>query len=153
MDALQTITSMPVTWDSIESFVARIKEEVLSGEHDPLVIEIHLKAMEETIKLLRQDAEIKEVSIKKALRYGEKKFSFHGVDMQVRDAGISYDYASTNDSEWAILDAQFKEIQEKKKAREKYLQSLPPEGAVTLQGEFINPPARSAKTTLFVTLK
>ena len=93
MDALQTIQAMPVTWESIGSFVNRIKEEVLSGEHDPLVIEIHLKAMEETIKLLRQDAEIKEVSIKEALRYGEKKSTFHGVDMQVKDTGVSYDYA------------------------------------------------------------
>ena len=153
MNALETITSLPCTWEDITSFVHKVKEEILSGEHDPLTIEVHLKAMEETIKCLRSDTEIKEAAIKAALMYGEKKFSFHGVDMQVRDAGVSYDYASTGDSEWAILEAQVKEISEKKKAREKYLQSLPPEGAVTLQGEFINPPARSAKTTLFVTLK
>jgi hypothetical protein len=154
MNALSTITAMPVTYQEIGSFVQRVKAEILSGEYDPLTVEIHLKAMEETIKLLRGDEEIKNEVIKEALKHGEKQFDYHGVKMQVRDSGVKWDYAATQDSEWAILDAEATEISEKKKAREKFLQAIPAEGTVSpTTGEMIYPPSRSAKTTIFVTLK
>ena len=153
MNALQVITSMPCTWDKITSFVHVAKEEILSGEHDPLMIEISLKAMEETIKCIRKDEEIRNAVLKEAAKYG-KSFVFHDVKMQVKETGTKYDYTVTGDSEWAILDAQIKELEEKKKAREKYLQNLPIEGAVSaVTGEFLNRPAKTSTTTIAITLK
>jgi hypothetical protein len=153
MNALSTITSAPCTWEEITSFVHKVKEEILSGEYNPLAIEISLKAMEETIKCLREDKEIRQQVLDEAAKY-DKNFEFNGVKMQVREAGVKYDYASSGDSEWAILDAQVKELTEKRKAREKYLCSLPFEGAVSaVTGEFLTPPAKTSTTTIVITLK
>lgn len=154
MNALSTITAMPCTWEEITSFVHVAKAEILSGDHDPLVIEISLKAMEETIKCLRKDEDIRKAVLDEAAKYGSKPFTFHGVLMQTRESGTKYDYSVTGDSEWALLDAQVKELEEKRKAREKYLQALPYEGAVNpTTGEFISRPAKTSTTTIAITLK
>lgn len=144
---------MPCTWDEITSFVHKVKAEILSGEYNPLAIEISLKAMEETIKCLRGDEEIRKQVLDEAAKY-EKNFEFNGVKMQVREAGVKYDYASSGDSEWAILDAQVKELTEAKKKREKFLISLPFEGVASAEtGELITPPAKTSTTTIVITLK
>ena len=113
------------------------KHELLSGEYNPLDVELKLKAMEETIKQLRSDEEIRSFVLSEAEKYG-KSFEWRGAKMSIREVGVKYDYSSTGDSEWAILDAQIKELSEKKKAREKFLQAVPASCTVSPEtGEMI----------------
>lgn len=153
METIAIINELPVDYVSIGNLVYEAKKLILSGDENPLDIEIRLKAMEELVKQLRGDAEIKAAVIAEAEKYG-KSFEYRGCKISVREAGVKYDYASTQDSEWAILEAQSKEIAEKKKAREKFLQSIPPEGTVSpTTGEQIFAPAKTSQTTVAVTLR
>jgi len=150
METIAIINELPVDYVSIGNLVYEAKKLILSGDENPLDIEIRLKAMEELVKQLRGDAEIKAAVIAEAEKYG-KSFEYRGCKISVREAGVKYDYASTQDSEWAILEAQSKEIAEKKKAREKFLQSIPPEGTVSpTTGEQIFAPAKTTQTALAV---
>jgi len=113
---------------------------------------LKLKAMEETIKQLRSDEEIRSFVLSEAEKYG-KSFEWRGAKMSIREVGVKYDYAASGDSEWALLDAQVKELSEKKKAREKFLQAIPITGTVSPEtGEMIYPPAKSSTTSIAVTL-
>jgi hypothetical protein len=150
--ALSVIYAAPSTYDEIHNFIYKAKQELLNGDYNPLDVEIQLKAMEEIIKQLRADDEIRQAVIDEAEKYG-KSFDYRGCKISVREGGVKYDYNNCNDTTWSLLDAEDKAIAEAKKAREKYLQNLPPEGAITPDGEAICRPAKTSKTTIAVTLK
>ena len=150
---LAKIAQAPVTYVEIGNLIHVMKTELLSGNYNPLDIELELKAMEETIKQLRKDEDIRDFVLREADKHG-KSFEWRGAKMSVREVGVKYDYASTEDSEWAMLDAQINELAEKKKAREKFLQNIPEMGAVNPEtGEMIYRPAKSSTTSIAVTLK
>jgi len=153
METITIINDLPVDYVSIGNLVYEAKRMILSGDYSPLDIEIRLKAMEELVKQLRGDADVKAAVIAEAEKYG-KSFEYKGVKVQIREGGVKYDYSATGDSEWAILDAKSKEIAEAKKAREKFLQAVPASGTVSPEtGEHIYPPAKTSQTTVAVTLR
>lgn len=153
LHALTLFGAVPRTYDEIHNFVYKAKKELLSGDFNPLDVEIQLKAMEEVIKQLRGDDEIKSAVIAEAEKYG-KSFDYRGCKISIREGGVSYDYAATGDSSWAMLDAEAKALSEQKKNREKFLQSLPPEGTISPDtGEIMYAAPRTSKTTIAVTLK
>lgn len=150
--ALSTIADAPITYVEIGNLIHLMKQELMSGDYNPLDVELKLKAMEETIKQLRSDEEIRAFVLSEAEKYG-KSFEWRGAKMSIREVGVKYDYAATGDSEWAILDAQIKELSEKKKAREKFLQAIPDMGTVSPEtGETIYRPAKTSTTSIAVTL-
>ena len=67
-NALSTINLMPTTSQEVSKMFTMVKNEILSGNENPLKLEVQLKAIEELIKKLRSDEEIKE-SVRK---YQEK---------------------------------------------------------------------------------
>ena len=150
--ALSTIADAPITYVEIGNLIHYMKQELLSGEYNPLDVELKLKAMEETIKQLRSDEEIRAFVLSEAEKYG-KSFEWRGAKMSIREVGVKYDYAASGDSEWALLDAQIKELTDKKKAREKFLQAIPDMGTVSPEtGETIYRPAKTSTTSIAVTL-
>jgi len=150
--ALSTIADAPITYVEIGNLIHFMKQELLSGDYNPLDVELKLKAMEETIKQLRSDEEIRAFVLSEAEKYG-KSFEWRGAKMSIREVGVKYDYAASGDSEWALLDAQVKELTEKKKAREKFLQAIPDMGTVSPEtGETIYRPAKTSTTSIAVTL-
>lgn len=151
--ALSTIADAPITYVEIGNLIHFMKQELLSGDYNPLDVELKLKAMEETIKQLRSDEEIRAFVLSEAEKYG-KSFEWRGAKMSIREVGVKYDYAATGDSEWAILDAQIRELTEKKKAREKFLQSIPDGGTVNPDtAEVVYRPAKTSTTSIAVTLR
>lgn len=153
METLAVINELPVDYIGIGNLVYEAKKMILSGDYNPLDIEVRLKAMEELAKQLRADADVRAAVLAEAEKYG-KSFEYKGCKINVREGGVKYDYAGTGDSEWAILEAEAKEVAEKKKAREKFLQSIPPEGTVSpVTGEQIFAPAKTSATTIAVSLK
>ena len=153
LKALSTLYVVPSTYTEIHNAVYKAEQEAMSGDYHPLDIEIMLKSWEEFIKQLRASEKIKELAITEALKYGKGQFEYRGVKMSVREGGIKYDYASSGDSTWAMLQAEAEGIAEQKKAREKFLQSLPPEGIYdATTSEHVTPPAKTSKTTIAVSL-
>lgn len=150
---LARIANAPVTYVEIGNMVYSMKQEIMHGNYNPLDVKLQLKAMEETIKQLQDDEDIRNLILDEAEKHG-KAFEWHGAKMSVREVGVKYDYASTGDSEWAILEAEIKELTEKRKAREKFLVSIPEDGTVSpATGELIYRPAKSSTTSVAVTLK
>ena len=150
---LAKIAQSPITYVEINNLIYDMKVELLSGDYNPLDVELQLKAMEETIKQLRSDEDIRQFVLSEAEKHG-KSFEWRGAKMSVREVGVKYDYASSGDSEWAMLDAEIKELTEKKKAREKFLQAIPDMGTVNPEtGETIYRPAKTSTTSIAVTLK
>jgi hypothetical protein len=151
--ALSVIYAAPSTYDEIHNFIYKAKQELLNGDYNPLDVEIQLKAMEEIIKQLRADDDIRQAVLAEAEKYG-KSFDYRGCKISVREGGVKYDYASSNDSTWAILQSEADAIAEQKKEREKFLQNLPVEGVADVNtGELITRPPKTSKTTIAVTLK
>ena len=150
--ALSVIADAPITYVEIGNVIHGMKAELLSGDYNPLDVELKLKAIEEITKQLRADEDIRAFVLKEAEKYG-KSFEWKGAKMSIREVGVKYDYATTGDSTWAMLDAEEKAIKEQKKAREKFLQAVPPNGTVSPEtGELIMPPAKSSTTSIAVTL-
>lgn len=150
--ALSTIADAPITYVEIGNLIHFMKQELLSGEYNPLDVKLKLKAIEETVKQLQDDDEIRQFIMAEAEKYG-KSFEWRGAKMSIREVGVKYDYASSGDSEWALLDAEIKELTEKRKAREKFLQSIPEDGTVSpATGEVIYRPAKTSTTSIAVTL-
>lgn len=150
---LAKIAQSPITYVEINNLIYDMKVELLSGDYNPLDVELQLKAMEETIKQLRSDEDIRQFVLSEAEKHG-KFFEWRGAKMSIREVGVKYDYSTSGDSEWAILDAQIKKLTEKRNAREKFLQNIPEMGTVSPEtGETIYRPAKSSTTSIAVTLK
>lgn len=150
---LAKIATAPITYVEINNLIHYMKQEILGGDSNPLDVEVQLKAMEECIKQLRSDEDIRDLVLREAEKHG-KSFEWRGAKLSVREVGVKYDWASSGDSEWALLDAQIKELSEKRKAREVFLKSIPEMGTVSPDtGETIYRPAKTSTTSIAVTLK
>jgi len=91
MNALSTITVMPSTKAEIEVFVSKVKTEILSGDYNPVVIDVQLKAMEELIKAIRKEPEIREYILDEISR-NEKTFELGNAKITQKDS-VRYDYS------------------------------------------------------------
>jgi chromosome segregation ATPase len=153
MNALTVIKTMPSTKAEIKSFVAKAKQEILSGNYNPLEIEIYLKAIEELIKSIRKDSDIREEVINEAEKYGKISEVF-GAKIELREKG-SYDYTACGSSEWERLDSELKRIKKKKDAIESELKNLGRnvESYDKETGELLSRPKKRSTTTLYITLK
>jgi len=84
-----------------------------------------------------------------------KRFQSYGVQNQIKEAGVKYDYSQCNHPELYDLELQAAELQVKIKAIQKQLQTLPLEGVEQLFGDEvvrIYPPAKTSTTILQTTL-
>lgn len=149
MNALSTVAIMPTTKAEIVTFVKGAKEEILSGNYNPIDIEIQLKAMEEMIKALRSDKEIKEYLADELARNGGK-YESSKATISTRNS-TRYDYS--NDSVWSEIKVHEDEVSEERKKREKMLQNLTEEMADPQTGEIIYPAVKVSQTSIVVTLK
>lgn len=74
-----------------------------------------------------------------------------------RESGVKYDFSVCGDNQWAELSSQVAELSEKLKERERFLKSITKPFTYTDEDTgdtfSINPPIRSGKSGLAVTLK
>ena len=137
----------------IDLFV-ETKDQIMSGDQDPLKVAVHLKALEELISKLRKDEQIQDYTLEQALNEGEKTFTIYGAEMQIKESGVKYDYSNCNDS---LLDGLYDKmtlLKEQIKDRETMLKTISEDNpAVSLDGEILNPPLKTSKTGIAITLK
>jgi hypothetical protein len=74
--ALSSIKLMPASKAELSHYVAKAKSEILSGYYNPLEVAGMLKSMEEVVKALRDDKEIREAIQDEADKYKEKTIRF-----------------------------------------------------------------------------
>lgn len=152
MKAISTINLMPSTNNEVDKMFALIKQEILSGNENPLKLEVQLKAMETLIKKLRSDNEIKEQMIDEGMKYPEKSFEMYGAKFNKTTVGVKYDFDVCQDSEWQDIKAHVENYKAKLKAREDFLKALKQPVVNPDTGEMIYPANKTGKETLSVKL-
>jgi hypothetical protein len=148
--AISTLSQLPLTKEQQKSFSQKLTEEIISGEVDPIKAEILLKSLEETIKAVRNNTEIKRIVVDEIERNGNNIEMF-GAKVSV-SSRKTYSFESSGDSEWEQLDSQIKSLTERKNARETFLKAIPGTGTVDpVTGEIIN--ATTYTTAPVITVK
>ena len=111
---------IPATHTEIDEVVGNAKDKILSGDYNPLELEIQLKALEETIKRIRADRTVKEYVAEEADKYPEKSFKLGSV-MITKGTRKVYDFSQ--DKEWIQLKTIEITAADERKLREKKLKS------------------------------
>ena len=153
--ALSTLSVLPDNKDQVRTFSKMLKDEILAGTKDPLKILVQLKMIEKVIADILKDEEIDYHFLKEFLLYEkEKEIELNGAKMRQQEVGVKYEYEQSGDPVWFDLDKQIKELSEKKKEREKFLQSIPYDNGVVDpdSGVFITKPPKKSKTKVVVKL-
>lgn len=114
-NAIQKITTLPKTKIEQSEFAAQVINAIVDGNVNPLEINIYLKSIEDTIKMIRKEERIKDLILDEASKYEGNEFSVFGANVKVCTRR-NYDYKG--DSGWVDLDR-------KKKEREKLLKAIP----------------------------
>lgn len=151
-NALSTINLMPSTQMEIDKMFSILKNEILSGNENPLKLEVQLKAMEELIKKLRSDAEIKDQMIDEGMKYPEKSFELYGAKFTKTTVGVKYDFTGCNYADYENCKIEFEKAKAELKSKEDFLKALKKPVADPDSGEIINPPIKTGKESLSVKL-
>jgi len=147
--AISYLSVMPLSKEQRETFVQKVKTEILSGNENPLKIEIILKGIEETIKAIRSDADIREYVLQELAKYG-KTAQIYGAELTRTDRK-AWKY---NDTEINSITAEIEGLKAKLKDREKFLQSIPEGGIIDpITGEIIYRPTYDVTEVLTIKIK
>jgi hypothetical protein len=154
-----TTTSIVSLFDTTKeeriSFVRDLVERVSEGQTDPIKAHYSIKCMEEIIKNILADDLYKRCVLDEAEKNG-KKFTYRNSEIQIKEAGVKYDYTQCGDPELLELYEAKAKIDTEIKAKEQFLRQLPTGGLqIVIDDEFLTayPPAKSSTTTVQVTLK
>lgn len=144
--AIDQFRNMPSTWLEIRQFSDLLKNEILSGDVNPLDVELVLKSMEEVIKTTRADKHVKEAVLQEAAKWSEKTFEYKGISA-TKSSKTTYDFSGCGDEVYNDLIKQQETLKAQIKAREAMLKT----GVNPDTGETYTPP--KASTTEFLTIK
>lgn len=153
--ALSTLSILPSNREQLKAFSRQLKDEILSGNTDPLKALVQLKFIEKMLEDILKDEELDHLFVKELENYGkEKVVQIAGAKLMQTEVGVKYDYEASGDPKWFDLDKQAKEIAERKKEREKFLQGIPYDAGIVDSdtGVFITRPPKTSKTKVKVTL-
>lgn len=149
------VSLFDTTKEERKSFISDLIERVTEGHIDPVKAHYSIKCMEEIIKAITSDDNYKKCVLGEAEKHG-KKFGYKNSEIQIKEAGVKYDYTKCNDVEYDTLVKQKEQLDIVIKDREGFLKNLPPLGMnVLIDDEIVKiyPPAKSSTTTVQVTLK
>ena len=113
MSAIAELKRLPENKEQIKTFVAAVKNELLNGEIEPLQLDYRLKVIEEMIKGIRKDSEIKELTYDEATKYG-KTIDFDHCEIRLSEKK-TYDFKQ---------DHVIQDLEMKLKARKQLLKSV-----------------------------
>lgn len=148
--AISQFSQLPQTKSERALFVEIVVNEIMSGDVDPLKVEIYLKNIEETITQIRKNEKVKELLLSESEKYGQKTFDYEGNKITVSQR-TSYNFTECNHSELDEINSQLIQLTERKKEIEKELQFMSKPVADVDSGCVINPPTKTV--TKFLTIK
>lgn len=137
--------------------IAQLSQQAINaiteGVIDPITAHINLSRMEAAIKQVKDNGQVKEITLRELAKYGKKQ-SFGDCTLEEVEAGVKYDYSGCNDSTLAELEDMKAKIDAQIKDRQQMLKCIPVSGMVSPDtGEVVYPPAKSSKTTIKTTFK
>ena len=151
--ALSTIKLLPFSKQQVSIFSDQLKDSLENGQIDPLELAVYFKAIEETIKQVKEV--MSGLALNEAEKYG-KSFQFKGAKIDIREVGTSYDYSKSGDIDWERLNSEINATKERQKEREALIKSLkePMTAVYEETGETytIYPPAKKSTTSIVISL-
>jgi len=118
-NSLSYINVLPGSKTELSSFYNNIKSEILSGSYNVLKIDMQFKYIEELVKMVRKDSDIKNLIIEEIEKEGGKLETSNGtIEISRR---TTYDFSV--DSEWLQIQQEIDKLKAKQKGREKILKS------------------------------
>lgn len=143
-------TLLDLNKDYIAKYIEQARVNLSEGWTDPLKLFITAKKGQELFtqleKVIRPYAE-------QETRLGRGEvYKKYGCEITERVTGASYDFTACDDEEWSDLDAQIKELDAKKKEREKFLKTIT-KPIFDENGIEIKPPIKKGKLGLAVSIK
>lgn len=146
MTAPSALALFETTKDQRRTFIANIITEAKEGNIDVLKLHMQAKCSEQLMKELLSNDDYKSLVMEQAGKYG-KKFEMYNSEFQIKEAGTKWDYSKCEDTTYQELLEQQAEINDKVKAREKLLQTIPASGVVDPDtGAMIYPASKSSTT-------
>lgn len=131
----------------------RAISSVVNGEVDPITAHINISRMEAAIKLYKENADVRDITLRELAKYG-KSHQFGDCRLEEAESGVKYDYSPCGDSRLADMYKTLEALKADIKDREDMLKRLPRTGMADPDtGEVLFPPARSSKTTIKTTFK
>ncbi len=131
--ALSTLSILPSTKEQRESFVINAVNEILSGNVNPLTVEIMLKAAQDTIEEIRKNNRVKIAVQNEADKYSEKTFEYG--NFKITKASRQINDFSGCDSHLDNLYAEMEALKLQIKAREALVKT----GVDSATGEVFKP--------------
>lgn len=158
MPATSVLSLFETTKEQRMSFVMSVVDQLQTGNADALKVHLHVKMMEETVKLLNANSIYKSAVLEAAEKYGEKSFQVNNAKVEIKEVGVKYDFSKTEDITLLALYKQQEELDAKIKARETMLKSVDGKGMIVVDQESgetftVYPPAKSSTTSVAITLK
>lgn len=137
--------------------IAQLSQQAINaiteGVIDPITAHINLSRMEAAIKQVKDNTQVKDITLRELAKYGKKQ-SFGDCTLEEVEAGVKYDYSGCNDSTLAELEDMKAKIDAQIKERQQMLKCIPVSGMISPDtGEVVYPPAKSSKTTIKTTFK
>lgn len=152
-NALSVFSAMPENKTQIESFIRAAKDEILSGQYNPIKVEIQLKIMEELIAGLRKDAEIRNQLLTELDKYTEKTIAVFGSEI-TKSNRTTFDYSTCNDTKLQDLQATADHYNALVKQRQEMLKNIEPLSAVDPDtGEYLQPPTKKVTEVISIKIK
>ncbi len=146
-NALSTIKLLPATKSELKNYSQKVKSEILSGHYNALEVAGMLKAMEELVKALRSDKDIKDAINDEAEKYPEKTIEMTNFKV-TKTSRSTKDYSGI-DTVLDDLNAQAEQLKGMIKARQAVIDS----GVNPETGETFAPVPKQTQSILTVTLK
>ena len=146
MNSLEKLSNGLVTKESKAKFIQECKDEILSGNVNPLQTEVYLKNLADIIKKIREDKEVKDYVMTEAEKNG-KSFDFQGNKITV-SSKRTFNYSQCGHSEYNKLVARKKELENFLQAMKDDMEVFDPE-----TGERLNCPTFTTSSFLTITQK
>lgn len=158
LSTISILSLFDTTKEQRQSFVMGVIDSLRAGRAEALKVHVHVKCMEEIIKLLNTNTIYKSSVLEAAEAFGEKSFLFNNAKVEIKEVGTKYDFSKTGDVTLDSLYAQQAKIDADIKARETMLKSVSEKGMIVTDeqtGETftVYPPAKSSTTSVAITLK
>lgn len=139
----------------ISEVTQEIIKQLNDGNINPLETHLRFKAIENVIKTVKPILD--PLARSEAEKYGERKFTAMGANVELAETGTKYDYSNCGDPVLTDLNLQLEALEAKIEKRKEFLKAIDGSEVITDQstGEIviIYPPVKTSTSSIKVSFK
>lgn len=149
--AISQLSYLPETRQQIQSFVRSAKAEILDGQWSAQELLYKKKMIDETLKQLFDDNEVKKYLMDEVEKFGKEGIGYQDAKIEIKSKR-TFDFSKCGDSNYEKSKSEFDTLKKQISEREKFLKMLQKPIADPESGEMIQPPSFTTTDYFNVTL-